>query len=150
MSKQETEIKNGVIYEIRTLNNMMMRRAEASARIIGYEDCTLMHRLILTYLYHKKDEPVYQKDLERVFSVNKSTMTAILKVMEKNQYICRVPEKRDARLKCLCLLPKAIALKDKLADEVIGQTERQLSNGLTEEEIENFIAVVRKMKHNLE
>lgn len=50
---------------------------------------TLMHGWIIAYLYDHRDEDVYQKDIENAFSIARSTVTSILKLMEKKNYITR-------------------------------------------------------------
>ena len=51
---------------------------------------------------------VYQKDIEEEFRIRKSTVTGILKLLEKNGFIRRESVPQDARLKRI--VPTALSL----------------------------------------
>lgn len=78
---------------IHTLSNQMKR---ACSDIGGTEELTPIQRHILKYiLLNTLCRDVYQKDIEAEFQIRKSTVTGILKLMEKNGFIERVnSEKR--------------------------------------------------------
>ena len=42
-----------------------------------------MHGWIIGYLYRHRDTPVFQRDIEREFSITRSTVTNILQLMER-------------------------------------------------------------------
>ena len=48
---------------------------------------THMQSMIICFLVHRGDEPVYQKDIEREFGIRRSSVTTILQLMEKNGLI---------------------------------------------------------------
>ena len=54
---------------------------------------------ILGFLYHHREEAVYQKDIEKEFRISRATATNTLQVMEKNGLIVRKSQDKDARLK---------------------------------------------------
>ena len=69
--------------------------------------------------------------------------------MEKNQLICRESVSYDARLKKLTLTEKAIAFHQEFIKE-IQKVEKQLTRGLTEQEIDTFFILIEKIKQNLQ
>ena len=55
------------------------------------------------HLYRHREEQVFQRDIEREFSITRSTVTNILQLMERKGYIERRSVPQDARLKKLVL-----------------------------------------------
>ena len=84
--------------QIRRVNNLISRRVNHYSRLNGVEDVTAMHGWILAFLYECRDREVFQRDVERAFSITRSTVTNILQLMEKKGYIRRVSVPQDARL----------------------------------------------------
>ena len=54
---------------------------------------------IMKYLARNEDHDVYQKDIEEHFSVTRSTVSKVVKLMEEKGLIQRLPVPGDARLK---------------------------------------------------
>ena len=140
------ENKRTVGFEIRTLSNLIRRKVCSSD---GAESVTGMHGWVIGYLYEHKGENVFQKDLEEKFSVRRSTMTAILQLMEKHGLVKREPSKQDGRLKKLILTQKAKDIHTGFT-KTIADVEKQLTSGITDEEMETFFSTLEKMKNNIE
>ena len=88
------------------MNNLIFRKIGQIARTNGVEAVTPMHGWIMEYLYRNSDTPVFQRDIEREFSITRSTVTNILQLMERKGYIARRSVEQDARLKQLVLTEK--------------------------------------------
>jgi DNA-binding MarR family transcriptional regulator len=143
-------MKRTIGHEIKILSNMMKRRVSRSQVIAESNKLTGMHGWVIGYLYHNQEKgDIFQRDLENEFTIRRSTATGILKLMEKNGLILREPVDYDARLKKLVLTPKAIAIHEKVSDE-IDTIETELTVGINEEELQLFFQVLEKMKRNLE
>lgn len=69
--------------------------------------------------------------------------------MEKNGYIRRISLPRDARMKKLELTPKGIQMQE-ITLENIQRMENKLREGISQEDIEIFFRVIRKMRSNVE
>lgn len=142
--------RNNIGFEIRTLSNLIKRRVQNSSAISESNKLTGMHGFIIGYLYENLDKrEIFQRDIEAEFSIRRSTATGILQLMEKNNLITREPVDYDARLKKLVLTSKAIAIHESVTKE-INEIESQLTKGLTEEEINIFVATLEKLKRNIE
>lgn len=142
--------RNNIGFEIRTLSNLIKRRVQNSSAISESNKLTGMHGFIIGYLYENLDKKeIFQRDIEAEFSIRRSTATGILQLMEKNNLITREPVDYDARLKKLVLTSKAIAIHESVTKE-INEIEAQLTKGLTEEEINIFVATLEKLKRNIE
>lgn len=105
--KCNKRFNDSIGHEIKVLNQVLQRKLIYSAKDKGVDKLTLMHGWIIAYLYDHCDEDVYQKDIENAFSIARSTVTSILKLMEKKNYITRESVESDARLKKL-VLPKQV------------------------------------------
>ncbi|MBQ9900060.1 MAG: MarR family transcriptional regulator [Acholeplasmatales bacterium] len=103
---------------------------------------------IIVYIYNSKTD-VYQKDIEKEFGITRSTASNIISLMEKKNIIIREKVDNDARLKKLVLtdLAKELA-KDVIND--LNQFEKQLTNNISEEELDIFFKVLDCMENNLE
>lgn len=75
--------------EIHTLSLLLGRKMEAQKRERQIQDVTPAQTWVIQYLHNRKDRDVFQRDLEQDFSIARSTVTGILKLMEKNGYISR-------------------------------------------------------------
>lgn len=105
---------------------------------------------ILNYiLVESENHSVYQKEIEQEFGLRPSTATEVLKNLEKEGLICRVPEEQDGRYKKIIFTEKAEAIRETLKDEIEG-SESLLLNGITEEEKLKFLEIAQKMLENLD
>ncbi len=134
---------------VRCLNNRIGRAISAAAAREFGDSATAVHGWVVRYLYEHRDHDVYQRDLETRFSVRRSTMTSILKLMEKNGLIAREPDEKDGRLKKLILTPLALEIEERMSRE-IDRLEAQMREGLTEEELAAFISTAEKIGRNLD
>ena len=105
--------------------------------------CGTMH-----FLREHEGQDVFQKDLEEAFSITGATATNILKVMEKDGLITRVPMQQDARLKKLELTEKGKALDDVARANVV-RLEEGMEKGFTEEELTIFREYLDRMTQNI-
>ena len=79
---------------------------------------------------------------------NISESQFFLQIMEKKGYILRVSVPTDARLKKILLTEKGEKLYYKVRDH-IHETETFLVKGMTEEEVEQLLFLLGKIKNNL-
>ena len=138
----KVEYKDHIGYENKRLENEIHSRMAAYRASVGGEELTMMQCWIIRFLYEHEGKEVYQRDIEAEFYIELSTATGILKLMEKKGYIRRVSVERDARLKKLELEEGTILN--------INQMETLLRQGISDEELEVFFRVIRKMRSNIE
>lgn len=143
------EYKDHIGYENKRLENELHSRMAAYRVSVGGEDLTMMQCWIIRFLYEHEEEEVYQRDIEAEFSIARSTATGILKLMEKKGYIRRVSVERDARLKKLELTALGVNMEEGTIRN-INQMETLLRQGISDEELEVFFRVIRKMRSNIE
>lgn len=114
----------------------------------GVDPLVAIHGWMIGYIYHSDCE-VYQKDIEKVAYMSKSSVTAILKAMEREGYLRRISVKHDARLKKLVLTKKAHDM-EKCVQIYIENTINRAVKGISEEQLETFLEVLTKMNQNFE
>ena len=137
-------------YQIKMLNHMISRKVMCISLKNGMDQVTLMHGWIIAWLYENQDKDIFQKDLETQFHITRSTVTNILKLMEKKGYIKRVSVDYDARLKKLVLTEMALKIQKQNFRDVQTMVEQQLVKDIPDEEVRIFLQVLHKMKENLE
>lgn len=137
--------------EIKALNNQIKRVMDSRLGQFAPNDDgpTGVQGMIIGYLYYRRDQDVYQRDVEAEFHIRRSTATGILQLLEKKGVIERLPVPSDARLKKLVLTPKALAVHEQIAREIEAM-EAQLVQGLTPEEVDAFFHTIKKMRRNIE
>ena len=140
--------KKEVGHEIHVLSNMIGRKIDEEKRQRNMADVSPVQIWVVRYLHEHKGEEICQRDLERDFNVTRSTVTGILQIMEKKGYILRVSVPTDARLKKILLTEKGEKLYYKVRDH-IQETETFLVKGMTEEEVEQLLFLLGKIKNNL-
>ena len=136
-------------FEIKAANNMIRRKIDAIFAQMEGNEINGKQGPLLGYLYHKsRNGDVYQKDVEKEFRIRRSTATVMLQNLEQKGYIVRVASSVDARLKRILLTEKAIEHHN-LIEEQIRDFNRELENGITEEEKQTFLTILDKMMQNL-
>ena len=135
--------------QIRRVNNLIFRKINAFSRANGLEQGTPMHGWIVEYLYSHQSEPVFQRDIERDFSITRSTVTNILQLMERKGYIERRSVPQDARLKQLVLTEEGICFHEKTM-LCFHQTDDYVAGLLTAEENTELLRLLNKLRDALQ
>ena len=107
---------------------------------------TKTQSLVLSYINSNKE--IYQKDIEKRFSIRRSTATEILNLMEKRNLIKRIPSKIDKRLNNIKITEEGLKL-EKIGKEKIKELEKQMTKSLTKEEKKELIRLLEKVEQNL-
>ena len=132
---------------INILSHKLRRRMDANMQSLGLNE--MQGRVMHFVIAKGKNGPVYQRDVEEVFSMSRSTVTGVLQQMEKNGLITREKTSGDGRLKSLIPTEKALELDGRIED-YICDTEKVLTAGVTGGELAAFTATARRMCANLD
>lgn len=133
---------------IHKMDKRLSRKLSARVRAAGLDEITVMHGWIIRYLYQRQGEDIYQKDIERFFSIGRSTVTNIIQLMERKGFVTRESVASDARLKRVRLTEKGIE-SHKMIEEITCEIDRELIRGITEKELDTFYTVMKKINGNL-
>ncbi len=135
--------------EISKTNNVLKRnciRAELSQEL---ERATGKNGWIIGFIAENSDRDIFQRDIEEMFSIRRSTVSSMLQLMEKKGLVVRESVEYDARLKKLTLTQKAWDMHNKML-ESLNSMEQKLCRGLTEEEKNQFFYLIEKIRNNAE
>ena len=135
--------------ELRSLNNLIRRYFEFTTHKQEIEAITGNNGWIIGYLAQNHDRDIYQKDLERHFTITSSTASRVLSRMEQKGLIQRQPVARDARLKKIVLTEKAWRLKGLMREDIV-QMEQTLVRGFSETEKKTLYSYIQRMKQNIQ
>lgn len=128
---------------------MTALKLELAASADDFEHVTDIQVRIISYLYERLErEAVYQRDIEKHFSIRRSTATNILKRIERNGLIKRATSDADARMKTIVLTGRAKRLYPKARAEIL-KVEQQAAKGLTDVELALFFRIIETMSKNI-
>ena len=133
---------------VRMLNHQL-KRNQKPEEALEDDELTPMQRHILNYiLLETLHRDIYQKNIEEEFQIRKSTVSGILKLIEKNGFIYRESVKEDARLKRILPTKKAETLRPSILEH-IHETEIRMTEGVSEQDLFLCKKVLYQMCQNL-
>lgn len=137
--------------ELEMIKTVHMIKRQIDERITQTidRDLTVPQCHVIGYISRRsKFSDVFQKDIETEFGLHRSSVSLMLNHMEANGFIQRISVVHDARLKKIVLTEKALQLQFKIEEGIMESNEKILK-GITEEEQEKFIKLLKKMQKNL-
>ncbi len=139
--------KTSIIHEIKKINGDIFKGISNRYKRMNV-DVTPMHAKILMMI-SKSEDKLCQKDLEEIISCTKSTISSILSTMEKNDLLKREASETDSRVNYLVLTDKGLEMVEFLKKDR-KFTEEVLTEGISDDEIEQFIQLTQKIRKNIE
>lgn len=146
---QGNSIAESIGHEIKAIDHLMQRKMIMTASKSGLDKVTVMHGWIIGYLSHNINTDIYQKDIESEFAISRSTVTNILKLMEKKGYITRTSVESDARLKKISLTDKG-KQTGAILQKAVDENEKVFDKLLDEDEKKSFLLLIKKLRYGLE
>ena len=104
---------------------------------------------IFDYIEESGKKEIYQKDLEEAVDLRRATVSGILQTMEKNQLITRVIDDTDTRTKKI-ILTKESEKRIAKNKEKVATLQKITTEGISDEDLETFSIVLRKMTQNVQ
>ena len=135
---------NGYTMLVLKLANQIKRTFNMTTDYSGAQ-IRILYFLLATYEIRE----IYQKDIEHEFNIRSSTISSILKRMEKQKLIIRERVSCDDRLKKIVPAPFAIAKKTQIVQAVKGM-ESHIKEGISKKELALFVSVSQRMLANME
>ncbi len=135
--------------ELISLGNVLKRYMDSSTGKKYVDNLTGTNGWVIGYLWSNRDHDVFQRDIEEEFSIRRSTVSKILKLMEEKELIKRECVEYDARLKKLVLLPKSLEIQ-KMIDEDFDHMCKKAFANLTDQEMESLTGIILKIKQNFD
>lgn len=140
--------KRAIGLEIRKMNNLIRREIEKfECKRCGDKDLGT-NGWILGYIYENRDKDVFQKDIEDEFTIRRSTVSNVLKLLEQKGMIVREPVSYDARLKRIKLTEEATEIHMTIRNDIC-KLESKLTRGVSQEELDMFFNIMEKFQKNI-
>ena len=134
-------------FQIRTLSNII--NLKVNQMISEEEDNLTAHQSwVLNYMTQHMEQDIMQRDIEKQFSIRRSTASHMLQLMEKSGYIQRVSVPDDARMKKLIITEKGLEAQKRMKDR-IRRFEEMLQADLSSEELEHLRTLLKKLEENI-
>ena len=131
---------------INRISNRLRRRSAALQETLGMSGA--QGNILNFILVEGQKHSIYQKDIEKEFSINRSTTSEILKLMCKKGMIEREEVEYDARLKKIVLTESSRNHNRQIEDKM-KEMHQKLIKDLSEEEINTFIKISDKLINNI-
>ncbi|WP_419822811.1 MarR family winged helix-turn-helix transcriptional regulator [Anoxybacterium hadale] len=96
----------------------------------------------------KRDKEIVQKDLERTMNLRGSSITSLLQGLERKGFISRSTGNEDGRTKQVDITEKGRAVIQAVESSFL-ELEQLLVEGMSEDEKETFLRLLRVSFHNL-
>ena len=144
------ERQNSIGFVIRGLSNLLRRKMMEMAPPPpeDRQTPTEAEGQIIDFLCDHLDLDLYQRDVERVFCIRRSTACRFLQNLERDGMLARRSVPQDARLKKLVPTAKALAIHAEIESKT-RMIEALMTRDLTREEIGQFLSIARKIQRNL-
>lgn len=130
------------------LDHMITKNLMYRVKAAGIDELTLMHGWIIRYLYENRERDIFQKDIEKTFSIGRSTVTNIIQILEKKGYVRREFVEHDARLKKVVLTEKGAKSHEGI-ETLVTKLDAVLEEGISQEELALFFQVTEKIRENV-
>lgn len=131
-------------------SNMMKRRLDHEVYEVTKDDSISgANTQIVGYLVANSSSEIYQKDIEKAFSLRPSTVSANLRLMEKKGFVTRKYSTVDTRLKRVLPTEKAVELNEKVNSKGY-ELEENFKKVLSVEEQDILMKLLKKVISALE
>ena len=137
-----------VAFEVKRLDNLINRKILKYLKKENIKNISHVQAEILRYLYVNRCNTIYQSDIEKEVDIRRSTVSGILKTMEKIGLIKRIDSKKDTRKKEVTLTNLSVQRHNEM-DTKVKKFEKELLNGISLEEKKMFFKVIDKLSDNL-
>lgn len=136
-----------ITLDIKIVNGKIHKAISNKCRDNNLDITPVQGRLLM--FINDKNEVTATDILKELNSVNKSTLSEILNVMEKNDLIKRVESKNDSRKKLLVLTSKAKVIVNHMKED-FESINRDALEGISKKDIEIFKDVLEKIGRNMD
>lgn len=137
-----------ILYEIKEIDMLILRKVLNMSKNNNYSNFSPVQGRIVKYLLDNEGKKVFQRDLEKVLGIRRSTISGILQTMEKNNIIKRITVEEDARIKEIVMTEEAKKVNEKIQDKFI-EIENIISKDISKSDLEIFLKVAKQIKENL-
>ncbi len=120
---------------------------QAMTNALASMDLTSSQGHIMGFITHRQTPPC-PRDIEEAFQLSHPTVSGILSRLEQKGFIQLRPDEHDRRVKRIYILEKGMQLHETMHRTILA-TEETLVRDFTEEERQQFSALLDRAIHNL-
>ncbi len=143
-------MEKNIVYEVKSLENAISRYIFShNEDKIYLQPPSPMQIMIIDYLLAHQNDKVYQKDLELVFKVRRSSLSGVLKTLQKRGFIRKNVSDIDSRTNRIVLTKKAMT-KEEDVSSFLKEIENELIKDIDKEKLDIFFEVLKDMKNNID
>lgn len=135
-------------HELAYTNNLIARRIARGGNNKYAMNISPIQVRIVKYLVKQNNKAILQKDMEYIFNIRRSTVSGVIKTMEKNNIIIRENVKDDNKSKEI-KLTNEVYLR---ANELVGklrELDLELLKDVNKEDLVVFMRVLKNIQDNL-
>lgn len=144
--KDPTSLENNVLFLAGKITKRIHSAVSEAFRREGY-DLTVEQFTILASLWYA--EGVNQQTLSDQLDRDKTTITRVIRGMEKNNLLVRVPDRSDQRNKLIYLTALGRSLQNELIP-IAGTVYTKALAGLEEGQVQAGVRLLSEINNNLE
>ena len=135
-------------HELAYTNNLIARKIARGGNNKYAMNISPIQVRIVKYLVKQNNKAILQKDMEYLFNIRRSTVSGVIKTMEKNNIIIRENVKDDNKSKEIKLTDKVYKRANDLVKE-LKELDLELLKDVNKEDLEVFMRVLKNIQDNL-
>ncbi len=135
-------------HELAYTNNLIARRIARGGNNKYAMNISPIQVRIVKYLVKQNNKAILQKDMEYIFNIRRSTVSGVIKTMEKNNIIIRENVKDDNKSKEIKLTDEVYKRANDLVKE-LKDLDLELLKDVNKEDLEVFMRVLKNIQDNL-
>lgn len=135
-----------IIYFISKTKKKMVQFLEKELKNKEIYDLAPSYGNILTVLYDN-DGKLSMSEIGNLIGKDKSTITALIKKLEKSNYVRKTKDENDRRITYIELTDKSIEIQSKF-DSISKEVNTRAYKNFSEEEKETLLKLLKKLNNN--
>ena len=135
-------------HELAYTNNLIARRIARGGNNKYAMNISHIQVRIVKYLVKQNNRAILQKDMEYIFNIRRSTVSGVIKTMEKNNIIIRENVKDDNKSKEIKLTNEVYLRANELVRK-LRELDLELLKDVNKEDLEVFMRVLKNIQDNL-
>lgn len=135
-------------HELAYTNNLIARKIARGGNNKYAMNISPIQVRIVKYLVKQNNKAILQKDMEYIFNIRRSTVSGVIKTMEKNNIIIRENVKDDNKSKEIKLTDEVYKRANDLVKE-LKDLDLELLKDVNKEDLEVFMRVLKNIQDNL-
>ena len=135
-------------HELAYTNNLIARRIARGGNNKYAMNISPIQVRIVKYLVKQNNKAILQKDMEYIFNIRRSTVSGVIKTMEKNNIIIRENVKDDNKSKEIKLTNEVYLRANELVRK-LRELDLELLKDVNKEDLEVFMRVLKNIQDNI-